>query len=341
MKILLFRLPKRARENAASFHRPLHNLFLIIFFALSGGFSSAAAQTSGNPLALPVKYDEHRFYVQPVTRDGVTLNFFTDTGGGLLVFSDVVERLKLPVTKIKTDEGASDTVKLPAFKPDASIPAPPANDGILYVVPAKERNPMSQDWSGMLGQQWFAGRTWTFDYPKKSLLLRADGDVPKQTAEHLVALGFQTSGSGKRKTNFPRIQITIDGEPTDLLFDTGASTVLTDEALISLNDKRRAVRATSFITASVFEKWRKKHPEWRVVETAEKGSGQSMVEVPQILVAGYAVGPVWFTRRPDKNFHEYMSQWMDKRIDGALGGNALRFFRITVDYPRAVAVFEK
>lgn len=66
-----------------------------------------------------------------------------------------------------------------------------------------------------------------------------------------------------------------------------------------------------------------------------------MIEVPEISVAGYTVGPVWFTRRPDKNFHEYMSQWMDKRVEGALGGNALYHFRITIDYPRAVAVFEK
>jgi hypothetical protein len=36
-----------------------------------------------------------------------------------------------------------------------------------------------------------------------------------------------------------------------------------------------------------------------------------------------------------------MSQWMDKRIEGALGGNALHHFRVSVDYPRALAVFEK
>jgi hypothetical protein len=67
---------------------------------------------------------------------------------------------------------------------------------------------------------------------------------------------------------------------------------------------------------------------------------QAMIEVPRVVIAGRAVGPVWFTRRADKNFHQFMSQWMDKRVDGALGGNALSFFRVTVDYPSAVAVFE-
>jgi hypothetical protein len=35
-----------------------------------------------------------------------------------------------------------------------------------------------------------------------------------------------------------------------------------------------------------------------------------------------------------------MSRFMDKRIESAIGGNALRSIRITVDYPNAVAVFE-
>jgi len=173
------------------------------------------------------------------------------------------------------------------------------------------------------------------------LLLLADGDLPKQKERHRVALGFQTKNSGTRATNYPRIQVLIDDETIDLLFDTGASTRLSSDALAALNDKRPADRATSFITASIFEKWRKRHPQWRVVERAEEGTGQAMIEVPKISVAGYTVGSVWFTRRSDKNFHEYMSQWMDKKVEGALGGNALRQFRISIDYQRAVAVFEK
>lgn len=323
-----------------SFYRPVYSRLLIIILVLCSFGSSASAQTSDKPLALPVKYDEHRFYVQPVTADGVTLNFFTDTGGGLFVFSDVVERLKPPVQKTESENPPS-TTALPNFKPNASIPAPLGNRGRLFIAPAVERNWMSQNWSGMLGQQWFAGRTWTFDYPNRQLLLRADGDLPKQKEKHRVALGFQTNRAGARQTNFPRIQVVIDGETIDLLFDTGASTKLTDAALTALNDQRPAVRATSFITASVFEKLRKRHPNWRVIENAENGSGQAMIEVPEISVAGYQVEHIWFTKRPDKNFHEYMSQWMDKTVEGALGGNALHFFRITVDYPSAVAVFEK
>ncbi|HEY9066315.1 MAG TPA: hypothetical protein VIO33_15120, partial [Burkholderiaceae bacterium] len=64
-----------------------------------------------------------------------------------------------------------------------------------------------------------------------------------------------------------------------------------------------------------------------------------MIEVPRITVGGQTVGPVWFTQRSDANFREWMSQWMDKPIDGALGGSALKYFRVIVDYPGSAAYF--
>ena len=108
----------------------------------------------------------------------------------------------------------------------------------------------------------------------------------------------------------------------------------------ALSDDRAATRATSFITDELFQKWHADHPGWRVIEEAEVGTGEAMIEVPEMRIAGYTVGPVWFTRRADRNFHEYMSQWMDRRIDGALGGNALREFRVTLDYFHGRARFE-
>jgi hypothetical protein len=135
--------------------------------------------------------------------------------------------------------------------------------------------------------------------------------------------------------------VQIDGATVDLLLDTGAMTKLTAKALAAVGGES-AVRATSFITETTFEAWKQKHPDWRVVEEADTfGDGAPMIEVPAVTVAGQVVGPVWFTRRADKDFHEFMSQWMDKKVDGALGGNALRFFRVHVDYPRGLAVFDR
>jgi hypothetical protein len=193
----------------------------------------------------------------------------------------------------------------------------------------------------MLGQQWFAGRTWTFDYPKKQLLWRAAGDLPKGDAKHEVKLFFKTDAMGKREINFARIPVEVDGEIIDFLFDTGATNVLPDEVLKLIGDGRPAERATSFLTKSQFEKWKQKHPEWRALENIKTMTGAAMIEVPKIKIGGFEVGPVWFTVQADNAFHKYMAQWMDKPTEGAIGGSALHYLRVTVDWPNAVAVFEK
>lgn len=287
---------------------------------------------------LPARFVEDRVFVEPVTPDGQKLLFFTDSGGGLYIAQTAVQRLGLPVAKFKTGEGELDVAKLPAFKPDASIPPPVAFDGQLPVKSVDK----DEGRDGMLGQAWFRDRTWIFDYPGKQLLLRAPGGVPTRDAAHMVSLGFPKNPAGERAANFPRIQVKIEGVTLDLLLDTGATVSLTDKALAALADGRPAVRATSFIVRSIFDGWHAQHPDWRVIDDADQGvAGSPMIEVPRVSVAGHEVGPVWFTARPDKNFLEFMSQWMDKTIVGALGGSALRFFRMTVDYPNAVAVFER
>jgi hypothetical protein len=40
-----------------------------------------------------------------------------------------------------------------------------------------------------------------------------------------------------------------------------------------------------------------------------------MIEVPEVEIAGSLVGPVWFTWRQDKSFHEFMSSMMDKQVE--------------------------
>jgi hypothetical protein len=295
--------------------------------------------TPGKPLALPVEFVEDRFFVQPKTTDGQMLTLYTDTGGGIFISEAVVRRLKLSVTKVEGDGGELlDRARLPAFSPEASIPPVEDSGGRLWVMPADR----AQELEGMLGQVWFKDRVWTFDYPGQMLWLRAPGDIPAHDPTHRVPLGFPVGSNGQRQTNFPRIQIRVDGETIDLLFDTGATVYLTDSALEELDDGRPAQRATSFITQTTFDRWQRKHSGWRVVTEADQTvAGAPMIEVPEIEVAGFLVGPVWFTRRPDAAFHQWMSQWMDKRVDGALGGSALRYFRVTVDYPNAVAIFEK
>jgi hypothetical protein len=294
----------------------------------------AAAGTDA--VVLPTRFAADRVFVVPQTRDGQTLSLYTDSGGGLFLDERSVKRLKLPT--VPGDDGAA-FVRLPAFKPGAGIPAPLRNDGKLFVMPAAQaaKSPIDSD-DGMLGEAWFGGRVWTWDYPGQRLLLEGSGWHADPAATR-VALGFKSGPDGERATNFPRIAILVDGKPIDVLLDTGAMTILTADAMKVLGDSQPAERATSMIADSTFQAWRRAHPDWRVIEKAQSFSGAAMIEVPEVEIAGARVGPVWFTWRPDTNFREYMSGMMDAQVEGAIGGNALRHFVMTVDYPGAAAYF--
>ncbi len=228
--------------------------------------------------------------------------------------------------------------------PPSPLRATPAIrfDGRLRVVPfgAQLASLLDSGDAGFLGRLWFAHRVWTLDYLAGKLELRRAGDLPRAAPWQRVALGFQTDSTGHRTTYFPRITVTIAGDTLDLLFDTGATTVLSDSAHSLLHDRRPARRAGSFISGEVFDRWRASHAGWRVIPHATS-FGADLIEVPTVTVAGQSVGPVWFERRAPGVFEQGMSRWMDKVIVGALGGNALGYFRVTVDYPGAVAVFER
>lgn len=285
----------------------------------------------GSAIELPARFVADRIFLDVATRGGDTLELFTDTGGGLFVLRTAVDRIGWPDTS---------TLLLSAAAVDSTFPLPlGAPQGLLPVMRPPDGRPMALDFDGMLGQQWFADRVWTFDYAAGKLLLHPQAPAPAADA-HTVTLGFRTDSGGKRAVSFPRITVVVDGDTLHLLFDTGATGHLTSTGMDSLRDGAPAARATSFITTEVLERWRSRHPDWRVLAGADDVlPGTRMIEVPRITLAGVEVGPVWFTERPNRNFHEYMSQWMDRRVDGALGGNALRFFRVTVDYPAAVAHF--
>jgi hypothetical protein len=279
--------------------------------------------------AMPTIYDEDRFFVEPVLANGAKLRLLTDTGGGMFLARDAVERCHI---KTSWSIGRGDVARLDGLRADTWIPEPV---GAQRWIPV-----MEQEGDGMLGQRWFAGGAWTFDYQGKQLLLSNSpfGPPPDQVA-HSVPLGFPT-WLDIRSGNHPRFAVTIEGQAIESLFDTGATVRLTNEAVKLIGDNRSSERATSFVAASLFDHWRREHPNWRLIEEAERQTKLAIIEVPVIEIAGFKVGPAWFTRRPDANY-QWMSSFMDQPIVASIGGNVLRYFRVTVDYPSAVAYFER
>lgn len=297
-------------------------------------------------ILLPAEFAHNRPIVMTTAANGETLRFLADTGGGCVMTKEAVARAGFPSIASIEGEARIERVRSPSFREDGCLPPLllQGEPGFFLVLEGK-RGPLDDlDVDGILGQAWFADRVWTIDYLNGSFVYHAAGvDLPASSGP-VVPLGFRQDGEGRRANSFPRIQASIDGETVDFLFDTGATASLTERALAELGDSGTeggSRRGTCFITHSLFMRWKRRNPHWRVIEQAERGTGCPMIEVPEIEIAGYAVGPVTFMYRPDHNFHQYISGFTDRKVEGAIGGSALQYFRITADYPRAAAYFAR
>lgn len=304
---------------------------------------------------VPVSYQASRVIAEPRTTDGQTLHLWVDTGGGggngmYLLTDAAVKRLQLSTSQLTLGKQASAVATLPDFAPDADIPPPAGKHNKAIVIPAKGlAGPGDATrYDGMLGAGYLPGdadaprRVWTFDYPGKRLLLQG-ADWHPTAAAHATPLHFPVDAKHRLQSGFARIVVHVDSQPLSLLLDTGATGYPTPAA-IAVQGGADRVRATSFITTGQFERWHQAHPQWRVVQDADrmpiKGKAMRAIEVPSIDIAGWQTGPVWFTERPDTNFHDFMSSMMDAQVEGALGGNAFQHFVMTVDYGRAEAIFQ-
>lgn len=303
---------------------------------LSSANAPAPAAGAGDPPAdaytVPGGMEHGRFFVESPTPAGdATLRLVTDTGGGRMLAPSGADKLGIAYEE-KPGEANFGTTGWPYE--GTGIPRP-KGQVTMVIVPLPE----GISFDGMLGAWWFGGRTWEWDYPAGTLRLLPDGELPEADPAHVVELGFQRNEEGRHTTHFPSIPAQIDGETLQFLFDTGATFRLDASAAATLGDESVRTRAGNFITREVMERWRERHPDWPYIEAGDAGT--AMIQVPAVEIAGYRTGPAWFSARPDEAFHEYMAQWMDRPVDGALGGETFRDFRITVDYPSETAVFER
>jgi hypothetical protein len=316
---------------------------LLAMAALGAG---QAATAPGTAQALPTVYEAGHFYAVPETTDGQKLRLMVDTGGGgnakmYWLSAAAVKRLGLRTSTCLLDKQATPVAELPGYRAGHGLPPPAANPcgNALLVAPKAPA-----DFDGQLGGTYLAGdRAWTFDYPAKRLVAEGATWHPDARA-HATPLGFQRDDDGQLTDGFARITLRVDGQPLDMLLDTGATAHPSPAGeKASGTPTVDGFGVTSYITTSMMNRWHQAHPDWRVVEKGDDLAGarfaSRLIEVPRVEIAGWSVGPVWFTERPDTAFHDFMSSMMDKRVEGAVGGNVFRHFAMTIDYPHATAYF--
>ena len=207
-------------------------------------------------------------------------------------------------------------------------------EGHLYIT-EKDNLSISGNEDGFLGGRWHAEKIILFDYiDHKMSIFDTMSDVNVEQFD-VIDLGFQKK-DGKYTRAFPSIEIKILGVTLPMLFDTGATAKLSENAKTVLNSKDTLI-GTSYVVASTFDKWKRNNPTWLVIDGADELANESMIRVPQIQIGTRTVGPVWFTRRKDYNFHTFMSSMMDQKVEGAIGGSLLKYLRVIIDYPNEIA----
>lgn len=273
--------------------------------------------------SLPVEFLANRMFAHSATSSGSPLTFLMDSGGGgVLISADAAARLGLVPRQRRVEGIFHKAVKLPTLGAGSWMPAP-GEALVLEDMPA-----FMHEADGLLGQSWHDGRAWLFDYPGQRAWTWQGADAPPEPGGAVVALGFAKSRVGRHLNGFASLTATVDGRCHRFLLDTGA----TLQAIGRAAELGPELRATSFIIRSLFDSWRQLHPDWEVVEEADVLGRAPMIRVPEVQVGGLLIGPVYFTARPDSNFRQSMSKWMDRPIDGALGGSLWQHTRLLVDY---------
>jgi hypothetical protein len=311
----------------------------------------AALSATHAAAVIPARFEADRVFAVPETKDGKPLALFTDTGGGMnLLCRSAAERAGLSIGPLSQKLAADDAAELgkdpgsatPAFRGD-SIPANADGDASFIVLDCSHGPMKSGMGEGLLSSRWFAGRVWTFDYAAHTLTMDGSDWKPPSTA-HKAAMGLRAQSAKGPAFSMPRVTIRVDGHDLDMLLDTGATGHPTAEGESAQG--AGAVdghRATSFITKSTFDAWHSAHPDWTVVAKGDDLFAPRfiarIIRVPAVEIAGWRVGPVWFTERPDGAFRQMMSSMTDKPVEGAIGGNALGHFTMTLDYVRGAAYF--
>lgn len=328
-------------------------LFILIYLnALADVPAYAANEDDIKKVRIPTRFHHGLIFAEPVTLLSDTLRFFLDTADGTLLYESAADRLDLKRYPFRSPNMSGETVRLPAFKPGSRIPVPKSFDGRIPVRPDHLKPPHHQillnPGDGVLGSNWFAGCRWVLDYlneeiyaylPAQSSVNRQDeerfGKKLKQEAApsvegHTIPIFFRDE-SGEEKFHLARLQVVIQSDTLCLVLKTGSHVQLPDAVRTELQHPDYLFPA-GMISESIFQRWRSEYPDWKVYPAADTHYGSDMIQVPEVQIGNYVTGPVHFSMRREETFKEWLSRFTDERVVGALGPDAFRQTRITLDY---------
>jgi len=300
---------------------------------------------------LPTSFiDGERFYFKVAIGQKDTIMAFGDTGGGISMLIPHDKNYRIFDSRLKTGivKGLMpmDYVLFNEVVKDPKFPIPQTLDKFIIRTPffrvkepyllippleneVKLMMEVQPETDAFFGQTFFMDHSWTIDYLNEKIWVNTPLNKSEKNHLNVQKLGFKKNANGAKINGHPSMVIEVDGDSIDVLFDTGASLVLSDTGREQFHTDKKTMGG-SFIAASLFDKWRKNHPEWNYYPNSDLLG--DVIEVPSIKIGEHEVGPALFARRRDEVWSEGMISSMDKVVKGAVGGSVLKYFKVTVDY---------
>ena len=317
-------------------------------------------QDESKPYLVPSMFmDGERFFIKLTSENKDTILAFGDTGGGnSMMLPSTVEHKKLqsklkvglikgimPVHYILFKDLVSDVnfpqpnpllsfiIRHPFFRvTEPSLFIPPMDDEMKFIT---QNMPNMEVF---LGQNFFMGKAWTIDYIHQNIWVNTPISLQDKNNPTIQTIGFKKNNNNENIFGHASMFIEVKGEIIEVLFDTGATITLSEEGKKELHTNAKTIGG-SFIASTIFDKWRKQHPEWKYYPKADMNN--DVIEVPIVTIGGNEVGPVLFAKRPDENWSKGMINSMDKIVKGAIGGSGLKYLKVTIDYNSELIKFEK
>lgn len=268
-------------------------------------------------ITVPMQVELNRPYIDVTLTSpaghSVTAHAYIDTGGGALLLSaGLAKQLALQATG-KPERSQGETLA-PTAMPALRIGGKPidASGAPAYIaVDAADTLPHT-DAQMMLPGRALRQHVVVFDYPAHTFTL-ADPAAFKPNGTAMQA----TFGGG-----MPVVHASVAGQGYDFLLDAGGQYCM--------------------VSIAKLDAWAKRHPDWPRITGAYGPAnmlfGKSEAQLSMLRIASLQWGPfridsVGAVSRGVGAYERFMSGVVGTPIIGSIGGNVLRHFKVTIDYP--------
>ncbi len=258
-----------------------------------------------------------------------------DTGGYDLVSAAAAQRVHLkPAAAAHFQGGDRGTFELPQPTTLSSAALLQARSGAL-------ESTFVERVDGTLSLGRFAAQPITIDFPRKLVTLgepHANGDRVTMT----VGLGPRPA-PGLVQAASALVPVMLDGERIMMLLDTGADVAI-DAAIRSRFDDAAATRSLPLISKALFDRLRGRHRDWTVL-TGAAGMAEAKGPVTLLRVSEFRIGshrgpPTWCAVRDDAETYTTLTRMFGTTVEGDLGGEAFRAWRITIDVAHEALIID-